>query len=179
MTLALSRTTVNEYDCKMPEGSSLTSSQEPEATTGSPGNVDVAMEWIAAMTGFDSGGLRRTMAPHLKYHLARTAARMARERNAPGAPADKPDPYVYPRDEYIAQHEHARRMIFVKPEPPEVVRVAAGGDDVVLLTRIRSPLKNGETYDNLYSYHLRFEGGLIAEVWELFDTAYALSVYPS
>jgi len=150
-----------------------------DAGTASRPNVRVAMDWIAAMTGFDSDGLRRTMAPHLKYHLARSAAKLARDKNAPGAPADSPDPYVYPRDAYIAQHEHARRAIFVKPEPPELVRVADGGDDVVLLTRIRSPLQNGETYDNLYSYHLRFEDGKIAEVWELFDTAYALTVYPS
>jgi hypothetical protein len=173
---------LNEYDymhIRLVSGGVPLTSTRADDTVASSANVRVALDWMAAMTGFDSEGLRRTMAPHLRYHLARSAARMAREKHAPGAPADSPDPYVYPRDAYIAQHEHARGVIFVKPEPAELVRVADGGDDVVILARIRSPLHNGETYDNLYSYHLRFEDGKIAEVWELFDTAYALTVYPS
>ena len=113
----------------------MTGTPASDSAAAGRSNVQVAMDWIGAMTGFDSDGLRRTMAPHLKYHLARSAAKMARDRNAPGAPADGPDPYVFPRDAYIAQHEHARRAIFVKPDPPELVRVADGGDVSLRLVR--------------------------------------------
>jgi ketosteroid isomerase-like protein len=49
-------------------------------------------------------------------------------------------------------------------------------DDLVSAHYNRESLRlNGDLYDNEYNMLFRFEDGLIVEVWEIVDTAYALS----
>jgi ketosteroid isomerase-like protein len=49
-------------------------------------------------------------------------------------------------------------------------------DDLVSAHYNRESLRlNGSLYDNEYNMLFRFEDGLIAEVWEIVDTAYALA----
>ena len=51
-------------------------------------------------------------------------------------------------------------------------RAIADGDMVAVQASMKAVMTEGASYDNDYVYLFRFEGPLIAEVWEYLDTAY-------
>jgi ketosteroid isomerase-like protein len=55
----------------------------------------------------------------------------------------------------------------------DVKHLTAEGDFVAILMHRRALSAKGRPYDNLYHWLFRFELGLIAEVWEVLDTALA------
>lgn len=54
--------------------------------------------------------------------------------------------------------------------------VLEDGDLVSVHMTRESVGSNGRPYENEYNWLLRFEDGLIAEVWEVLDTAHAFSI---
>jgi ketosteroid isomerase-like protein len=53
-----------------------------------------------------------------------------------------------------------------------IERVMVAGDMVAVQASLQAVMAEGADYDNDYVYLFRFEGPLIAEVWEYLDTAY-------
>jgi ketosteroid isomerase-like protein len=65
-----------------------------------------------------------------------------------------------------------------EPENPkvEIQNLWADGDWVIAETVGTGPMLNGNAYRNVYAFVLRVEGGVIAEMREYMDTAYAAKV---
>ncbi|MGH9279962.1 MAG: nuclear transport factor 2 family protein [Acidimicrobiales bacterium] len=56
-----------------------------------------------------------------------------------------------------------------RPIQPTVESIVAEGDRVVVLWRGHAVALDGEPYDNVYSWHMRLEGGSVVEVTAFFD----------
>lgn len=54
----------------------------------------------------------------------------------------------------------------------EVLRQVAEGDLIAVDWRHNALMADGSPYQNLYSFFFRIADGLVAEVWENFDTGY-------
>ena len=65
-----------------------------------------------------------------------------------------------------------------EPENPkvEIVNLWADGDWVIAETVGTGPMLNGNAYRNVYAFVLRIEDGVIREMREYMDTAYAAKV---
>jgi ketosteroid isomerase-like protein len=55
----------------------------------------------------------------------------------------------------------------------KVIHAVAEGDMVVLHLDVHAMNRHGVPYDNRYVFILRFENGLVADVWEFTDTTHA------
>jgi ketosteroid isomerase-like protein len=53
-----------------------------------------------------------------------------------------------------------------------IERLITGGDCVAAQATLTATMVGGAPYSNQYVYIFRFEGSLVAEVWEYLDTAY-------
>jgi ketosteroid isomerase-like protein len=58
----------------------------------------------------------------------------------------------------------------------QAVNLWADGDWVIAETVGTGPMRNGNTYRNVYAFVLRVEDGVIRELREYMDTAYAAKV---
>jgi ketosteroid isomerase-like protein len=58
----------------------------------------------------------------------------------------------------------------------DVEHVTAEDDRVAILIERRAVGANGRPYANQYHWLFRFESGRIAEIWEILDTALAISL---
>jgi ketosteroid isomerase-like protein len=65
----------------------------------------------------------------------------------------------------------------VGPGRLEITGITAEGERVALEARSYIPLRNDQLYSNTYHYLVRFEGDLICEVKEYYDSAYTREVF--
>ena len=65
----------------------------------------------------------------------------------------------------------------VGPGRLEITGITAEGERVALEARSYIPLRNDQLYSNTYHYLVRFEGELICEVKEYYDSAYTREVF--
>lgn len=59
----------------------------------------------------------------------------------------------------------------------EFLSWVAEGDRVALHFSLQAETSNGKQYENHYQALLRINNGLIAEIWETFDSAHLLSMF--
>jgi uncharacterized protein len=70
-----------------------------------------------------------------------------------------------------------REGLFEPANPKVAIRnLWADGDWVIAETVGTGPMRNGNAYRNVYAFVLRVEGGVIRELREYMDTAYAAKV---
>jgi ketosteroid isomerase-like protein len=142
-----------------------------------PTNASLATELFGAMIVGDYDRVAALIAPDVRFHYPQTFARQRAERDGL-APTEGTDPVMEGSDVFVSMLQEAHRSRFESVEP-EIVHVVAQGDVVVLLVLIRAVLRDGSTYENFYSYHMRFAGGRLQEQWDLLDTAHALRAFES
>jgi ketosteroid isomerase-like protein len=136
-------------------------------------NAQPAVEAFRALVAADLPAVERLFSADVRWHYPQSfARRAAKHRERP--PTEEHDTVFEGRDMLLDVTGNVDSQIFRNPRP-EIIHVAADGDLVVLLVRVRAELHNGTDYDNFYAFHMRFEEGQVAEVWELLDSAYAFS----
>lgn len=59
----------------------------------------------------------------------------------------------------------------------EILSAVAEGDRVALHFSLQAKTSNGKQYENHYQALLRINDGMIAEIWETFDSAHLLSMF--
>jgi ketosteroid isomerase-like protein len=142
--------------------------------------AEIVKEYSLAQCRCDSARLREILAPNVRFHHPQSSYvfRADADGNAlTSAPWDRPDPYVDGREALIASVERAYKRFFKQCEPPDFVHVVAEGDVGVVLSRNRAIMQDGSVYHQLYSFHVRVEDGLVAEIWEVHDTMYAFKIF--
>jgi ketosteroid isomerase-like protein len=135
----------------------------------------IAKAAFLAMNAGDVEQLNEFYAPELRVHLPRSAPAFA-DGSTRADRVEDVMPHIG-RDGFFEAISKSHALTF-KVAEPEIIHVIADEENAVVFINLHAVLHNGNRYDNTYSFHMRFRDGKIVEQWDLFDTAYAESVFP-
>jgi ketosteroid isomerase-like protein len=137
----------------------------PEEAMPDESNKERVLRFFDAICAGDGETLKAMLAPDARWVIPRSA----------------PEPFAgtHVGNEKIAQMMVASVAQTFEPgsQTVDVLLMVAEGNAVVAETNIKARTPQGEEYDNFYAFIFEFEKGLVSELREHVDTAYAANFF--